>query len=309
MLQAVPSSGNERPLCAFPGCKRLVVERTGRPGRPSEFCADTDHNYSRAYDERRKLVRAAAKAEADAERDQPRPQMTPVSSGIEALGELITQLPELEQRYAAAVSDAHDLLAGIADPRSLATEVAYERAEANRLVAEAQAAQARAEHQAAQLQFERDAAVEAQRLAEGAADEAITARDQAIERVNEIAATLEQRIADAIELRDAQLTALMDELDNTRRRADRAEADRDTAIGSARVAQTKADKLQTQLDEVRRKATERIETVLSRQSDVLARALESAVAFESRVHQPDAPPSQSGRGRPAPKTQVQERTS
>ncbi|WP_280364727.1 hypothetical protein, partial [Nocardia wallacei] len=49
---------------------------SARPGRPSEFCADTDHNYSRAYDERRKLVRAAAKAEADSERSQARPQMT-----------------------------------------------------------------------------------------------------------------------------------------------------------------------------------------------------------------------------------------
>ncbi|MFJ1459769.1 hypothetical protein [Nocardia sp. N2S4-5] len=320
MLQAVPSPGHERPLCAFPGCKHLVVERSGRPGRPPVFCANPEHNYSRAYDERRKLTRAAAKAEAKAAAEQPTSTAMPVTSGIQALSELVSQLPEMEQRFAAVVADAHNLVADIADPQALQAEAAHIRAEADLEIAKAKAAQARAERAAARLQTERNDAVQAQRMAEGAADEAITARDAAILRADRIAAETEREIAESIGLRDAQLVELMHQLDAATERAARAEADRDNALRAAQTAESKTEQLQTSLDDERRSHAKRVENIFIRQNDVLANAYQSAMGtahqmrdqiVKAKAAEPDPPsdPPAPRRTVVRPNSQAQEKKS
>ncbi|MCM6775004.1 hypothetical protein NDR87_26525 [Nocardia sp. CDC159] len=271
MLKVVPA-GHDQHLCAFPGCTRQVVDRTGRPGRPSSFCDNPLHTYSRAYDERRKLDKAAAKAAAKAAESAPEPSSTPVTSGVQALGELIALLPELEGRFAAAVADARDLIADITDPQALAAEVEHLRSEARLQVAQAQAAQARAERQAVLLQAERDDAVLARKLAEGAADEATAERDEAIARAEQITADCEREITEAIGLRDAQLAELLTQLDTATERAARAEAERDAAVRETESAKGWARELQTMLDAELDKGRERVQELHARHAEALAAA-------------------------------------
>lgn len=188
--------------CKFPGCTEPVA-KTDKPGRPTVVCSKPEHTALRAWNAQKKLDTQAVRAAAS----QPDPVDRPVTQGTETPGELIRRLEELRREFAATLDDAGELIATIADPRSVAEEIDQVRRECARHVDEALAAQVAAERAAAEAETERRRARKAEELANSAAEEAVAVESEAIERLARVMEESERQVAAALAERNSHAAA------------------------------------------------------------------------------------------------------
>lgn len=232
-------------LCDYPKCDE-PREVTGRPGRPSKFCANPDHTYAKALARIRGLQATAEKAVAR----RPVPITRAVSDRAETLAAVVRRIEDVVQELPALFADASELIGAIADPASVAAEIAQARRDCEEQVRKAEEARTEAEERADQLERERDEALAVQALAVGAVAEAEEERDQA----------LADHKAVSDETRQA-LTRMQGLLDAAGTKRAVAERERDAAMQTAQARIEEVGRLRTDLDDERRNAQQRVDEI------------------------------------------------
>jgi colicin import membrane protein len=224
------------PDCLYTGCYD-PIERTGRPGRPSRFCADPDHNNAA-------LLALNQKGRQRAERAAARhaPITRAVSDRTESLAAVVRRLEEVAQELLPALlADAAELIGALADPGAVAAEIAHVRRDCDEQVRAAEEARADAELRADRAERDRDDALAVQELAEGAAEEAGEQRDQAVEELDLVTAATRK----AVDQMQAQLAA-------AQTAQALAESERDAAKRTASACTDEVRELRKMLEEQRR---------------------------------------------------------
>lgn len=245
------------------------------PDRRRKYCDNPDHTALRAlrlkqhYQRKAELERQAA----------PTPNPRPVSGGVETLSRLVDRMNELREEFAATLTDAGQLLSVVCEPAAVDHEVSAVRREANIRVTEAetaQAAEALARQQAEQKAAE---ALEMQRLALDAAEEAIAKSDECEFRSERIAKQAADRITAVVDDRDrirleadTAIAAMEEELDEARTERTRAETERDTAIRDTDTARAETTQLRAELDTQQRAHHTNVEDLHATHALALAEA-------------------------------------
>ncbi|MFC9892078.1 hypothetical protein ACFVMC_00150 [Nocardia sp. NPDC127579] len=260
--------------CGYPRCVELAA-RTGKRGRPSQYCDNPGHTAVTAWRERQKITAKDAKAAAR----QPAPVERPVSEATDTLAGLVRRLEELRGEMVATFDDAGDLLATITDPRAVTDEIAQVRRECDRLVSDAEAAREGAERAADRYRAERDQAHADRALADGAAEHAVAERDQSVADAVESIRRARKQVAEAVAERDQvreeadrELDQMREQLAQARAAQARAETERDTAAAAAATASSEAAQLRSALDESRQAHQERVELLHTKHLDSLSEA-------------------------------------
>ncbi|MFI9538281.1 hypothetical protein ACIG56_34250 [Nocardia fusca] len=192
-------------------------------GRPSEYCGeeriDPDgvrrrHDRATAFQRRRELKLEAAGRAPRKAGPPPRPVTSSRASLRELLAEIQMTATSHREQMGQLLDRVTDVVATAGDPDAAVAEVARIRAEAQAEIDAATARAGEAEQDAITARRERDRALEDKTLAEGAAEDAISDRDE-------------------------QVAAAQSETEQARRDAEQARVERDAAVAEAgqRIAQ------------------------------------------------------------------------
>jgi hypothetical protein len=264
-------------VCRFPTgadkvCGRVVAQRGG-PGRPRIYCDDPKHNaVNRLRADKRIRTRTTAEHDAHAPR-------RPVSEGIAALADAITRLEELRSEFVAQLADAEHLLADLTDPAAVALEIEEVHRSARMRVDQAEAAHAEAEKEADRARRERDEAMDLQQLALEAAEEAIAARDGAVEAVARMREDCDKQLAQFGAVVDAEITAIQEERDRLRSCAVEAETDRVQARADRDAALVEIERWRTETTALRQE----LDACTTRHGEELAAVRATAYREERRT--------------------------
>jgi hypothetical protein len=124
--------------CAFPGCDQAVAPPPA-VGRPSRYCTNPEHTATAAFYARRRSGQTATGEGGGVDR--------PASMAGAGFRETVARFAGLLEEARQLTTQAGELLHLATDPEAVSAELAASRAEALRLVAEAQG-QLAAEQQA-----------------------------------------------------------------------------------------------------------------------------------------------------------------
>lgn len=254
-------------VCQFPigpdaVCGELIpVASSPKGGAPRKYCGNPKHTALNALRTRRAQL-AVVPNEPDA----------PVTSATNSLAVVLSRLQNLLAEQDDILADVRDAVTVIADPISVSHEIAEARRHADRLIGEAQSAQAAAERRAADLAVQRDQARELQQIAIAAADEAEHERDRAVEHAKASAAECEARLLVA----ETTTAEARKELLVAQTARARAEAERDSALASAEAARGRTARLRDDLDTQLRVHHQQLEQLHADHADALASVQASA---------------------------------
>lgn len=168
---AVPSPDAAQRPCAFPGCPRPAAAPTFSSGRPPAYCEDPRHTAVTAFRERQRRKATAAGAPPV---DDPRP----IETATQCAAALRGQVAEVGEHLVTQLRTLLDELGVLGDPEAAAAQIESVTTEAGEQVAAATARAARAERAA--------------RSAEAEREQAGTAAEEALARLEEVSAELEQ---------------------------------------------------------------------------------------------------------------------
>lgn len=168
---AIPSAEAAQRPCAFPGCPRPAAAPTFSSGRPPAYCEDPSHTAVTAFRERQRRKGAAAGTPPV---DDPRP----IETATQRAAALRGQVAEVGEHLVTQLRTLLDELGVLGDPEAAAAQIESVTTEAGEQVAAATARAARAERAA--------------RSAEAEREQADTAAEEALARLEEVSAELEQ---------------------------------------------------------------------------------------------------------------------
>ncbi|MFI6213360.1 hypothetical protein ACIBCD_15330 [Nocardia brasiliensis] len=225
-------------------------------------------------------------AAREARLDVAEPPLRPVTDGVITLAGLLERYEHLRAELAAVADDAAELLVDLTDPATVEREIAEIQREATARVDAAEQERDDARTALAAMEHRRRRAVELERLALAAAEEAETAREDAVARLTEAEQDAAARIAAAEADRDqvyteaeTVLTEMRGHVDAARAAQTRAEAERDVARQQHIELVEDNSGLRAQLDAERRDYREQIE----RRDVEYLRAITAAHAMADRA--------------------------
>lgn len=256
------TTGTERRICRFPGCRRPAAPQAGA-GRPPEYCDDSAHNRTAAWHARRRLRTEQSGRAAEMEQ-------RPIDAARQRASELHGQVAGMIEHLNQQLKGLLEELRTVADPEAAELQIEAVTSEAAEQVAMAAARASRAEQAQQRAEAERaeaDAAAEeasalSERLRTGLEEarqqltEAETERDRLnAERADALAAAAAER-----EQSDAQLIDLAEKLTVVEARLVGAHGDRDAAVRRAEAAMVG----QSEAEERSRNAVERADAESAR---------------------------------------------